>query len=280
MKTTNAMQLKAKIKARAKASNVSPQLMMQDYLLERLLVRISTSEWSSCFILKGGMLIASLIGVDSRVTKDLDTTITGFALTHESLKAIFEEICEIEADDDLSFKFTRTEDIRETDDYPGIRVFLKALYNPMAVTLSVDVTTGDAITPRAIEYEYPLMFDKDSVKLMAYPVCTCLAEKLETVVTRGIANTRPRDYYDIVMLWNARKDTIDLETLREAITATCAKRSSDSQILQYRDVMKQVANDAGILARWKTYANNYGYVGSLTLCDACETVINILNEAL
>ena len=126
MKTTNAMQLKAKIKNRAKRSGVSPQLLMQDYLLERLLERVSKSQWRDYVVVKGGMLIASFIGVDSRVTKDLDTTIQGFALTHESAERAFREIASIEVDDDIAFEFLRTEDIRETDEYPGIRVFLSA----------------------------------------------------------------------------------------------------------------------------------------------------------
>lgn len=154
------MQLKALISNKAKAAGVSPQLMLQNYMLERLIDRISRSSWRDCIIVKGGMLIGSLIGVDRRTTKDLDTTVRGFTLTHSKAAEVFGEICAIDAEDDLSFELLRTDDIRETDEYPGIRVFLRACYDPLAVPLTVDVTTGDKITPGAIAYEYPFVFDE------------------------------------------------------------------------------------------------------------------------
>ena len=167
MRTKNAMQLKAIIGNRAKESGVPPQLVMQNYLLERLLERISLSLWRNKVVVKGGMLISSLVGVDRRSTKDLDATVRGFPLTHESAERAFREIAAVEADDDFSFEFVRTEDIREADDYPGIRVHLLASYDKMRSTVTVDVTTGDKITPDAVEYSYPLMFDNRSLSLMA-----------------------------------------------------------------------------------------------------------------
>ncbi|XCB29265.1 nucleotidyl transferase AbiEii/AbiGii toxin family protein [Arcanobacterium hippocoleae] len=179
--------------------------MLQDYILERFLERLSRSKWKDSVILKGGMLIASFIGVESRVTKDLDTAIRGFTLNHESAALAFKEICTVAIDDGLSFEVIRSEDIREFDDYQGIRIFLKAHYPPMKIPISIDVTTGDVITPSAITYEYPLLFDNYTISLMAYPIETVLAEKLETVLSRGIANTRPRDFYDIYMLWQTKR---------------------------------------------------------------------------
>lgn len=194
------MQLKALINNRAKAAGVSPQLMLQNYMLERLIDRISRSSWRDCIIVKGGMLIGSLIGVDRRTTKDLDATVRGFTLTHSKAAEVFGEICAIDAEDDLSFELLRTDDIREADEYPGIRVFLRACYNPLAVPLTVDVTTGDKITPGAITYEYPFVFDEGSATVMAYPLETVMAEKIETVLARNVATTRIRDFYDIYEL--------------------------------------------------------------------------------
>ena len=179
MRTKNAMQLKAIISNRAKEGGVPPQLVMQSYLLERLLERISLSPWRDSVVVKGGVLISSLMGVDRRSTKDLDATVRGFPLTHENAERAFREIAAVEADDDFSFEFVRTEDIRETDDYPGIRVHLLASYEKMRSPVTVDVTTGDKITPDAVEYSYPLMFDNRSLSLMAYPLPTTLAEKLD-----------------------------------------------------------------------------------------------------
>lgn len=215
MRTKNAMQLKAIISNRAKEGGVPPQLVMQSYLLERLLERISLSPWRDSVVVKGGVLISSLMGVDRRSTKDLDATVRDFPLTHENAERAFREIAAVEADDDFSFEFVRTEDIRETDDYPGIRVHLLASYEKMRSPVTVDVTTGDKITPDAVEYSYPLMFDNRSLSLMAYPLPTTLAEKLETVVSRGIANTRPRDYYDLRMLWLTRRAEVEPDVLRE-----------------------------------------------------------------
>ncbi len=224
------------------------------------------------------MLISSLLGVSSRVTKDLDTTVRGFTLTHESASLAFREICAVSADDDLRFEFVRTEDIRETDDYPGIRVFVKARYPPMVVSLSIDVTTGDAITPGAIEYRYPLMFDEGCISLMAYPLETCLAEKIETVVSRGVTNTRPRDYYDIVMLWQTRKDVINVGTLSSALIATADKRGSAGKMGGYLETMDRVVSDKTMNARWKSYAKDYGYVGDVSFECACSTVCEIMSE--
>ena len=167
MRTKNAMQLKARINNMAKEAGIPAQAMMQSYLLERLLERLAESPWRDNVVIKGGVLISSLVGVSSRTTMDLDTTVRGFDLTHESAERAFREIAAVQADDDWEFEFDRTEDIRETDDYPGIRVHLKANYAPMSVPLTVDVTTGDRITPEAVEYSYPLRFGEGGITLMA-----------------------------------------------------------------------------------------------------------------
>jgi len=186
------MQLKAFVKKKADENKISAQLVMQNYMMERLLERISLSKYKRNLILKGGFLIAAIVGLDTRATMDMDTTIKGFPLTHESIRGIFEEICAITIEDDVSFTVTQTTDIREGDDYPGLRVHMTANYPPLAVALKVDVTTGDKITPREVEYSFKLMFDDRSISVMAYNMETILAEKLETVLSRNVANTRTR----------------------------------------------------------------------------------------
>lgn len=276
MRTKNAMQLKAYIRNRARAEGVPPQLLMQHYLIERLLERISLSRWRDDVVVKGGMLISSLVGVDRRSTKDLDTTVRGFPLTHENAERAFREIAAVEADDDFSFEFVRTEDIRETDDYQGIRVHLLANYEKMSSPVAVDVTTGDRITPEAIEFRYPLLFDDRTITVMSYPLATTLAEKLETVISRSVANTRPRDYYDLRMLWLTRGDEVDLGILRKALTATAEKRGTIAAMGNYRAVMAQVATDAGMLGHWAAYVRGYPYVGDMTLEETCDTIVEIM----
>ncbi len=277
MRTANAMQLKARIKNRAKEAGIPAQAMMQNYLLERLLERLSKSEWRDKVIVKGGMLISSLVGVASRTTMDLDTTIRGFDLTHETAEAVFRQIVAVEVDDDWEFEFDRTEDIRETDDYPGIRVHLKANYAPMSVPLTVDVTTGDRITPGPVAYEYPLLFGEGSVTVMSYTLETVLAEKLETLVSRGVTNTRPRDFYDVHVLWRIKGAECDRATLAKAIGATCEKRESAARMAQWALVLDEVATDAAMLALWAKYVGKNPYAAGMELPECCETAKAMLS---
>lgn len=276
MRTKNAMQLKARINAQARGAGIPAQSMMQNYLLERLLERLSKSKWRDNVVIKGGMLISSLVGVASRTTMDLDTTITGFMLTHETAEKVFREVAAVGADDDWSFEFDRTEDIRETDDYPGIRVHLKAVYPPMSVPLTIDVTTGDSITPGPIAYDYPLLFDEGSVQLMSYPLETVLAEKLETVVSRGVTNTRPRDFYDIHLLWRTKSDDCDIPTLRKTLEGTCMKRGSAERMARWQMVLDEVASDQTMLALWDKYVKKNPYASGIELAQCCETTKGIL----
>ena len=181
MKIKNSMQLKALIKKKAVEKKISPQLVMQNYMLERLLERISLSKYSHNFILKGGYLISSIVGLETRTTMDLDTTIKGFTLTHDSVSSIFKEICDIEVKDNIQFEMINIYDICEGDRYPGIRVALKANYAPISVPLNVDITTGDVITPKEIEYSFQSLFDERKINILAYSIETVLAEKIETI---------------------------------------------------------------------------------------------------
>ena len=278
MKTRNAMQLKAIINNKAKTAGVSPQLMLQNYMLERLIDRISRSPWRDCIIVKGGMLIGSLIGVDRRTTKDLDTTVAGFTLTHEKAAEVFGEICAIKIDDDVSFELLRTEDIREIDEYPGIRAFLRARYDPLDVPLSIDITTGDRIVPGAIVYEYPFVFDEGSAKIMAYPLETVLAEKIETILARNVATTRIRDFYDVYELWHIKRDSVDKRTLGEALEATCDKRNSQKAIELQWETLNEMRRDIGLERQWETYASKHSYAADVSFQDTLNALQDILES--
>ena len=272
------MQLKARVNSMAKEAGIPAQALMQSYLLERLLERLSRSKWRNNVIIKGGVLISSLVGVRSRTTMDLDTTVRGFALTHESAERAFRDIAAVQADDDWKFEFDRTEDIREADEYTGIRVHLKGIYASMVVPLTVDVTTGDRITPDAVEYSYPLLFDEGDFSLMAYPIETVLAEKLETVVSRGVANTRPRDFYDIHVLLGVKRSDIDMETLRNALASTCEKRNSQAAIERWAEVLDDVAGDAVMQAQWVKYVRKNPFAKGISLQECCKTAKAVLEE--
>ena len=278
MITKNPMQLKAFIKKKSHESRISAQLVMQNYMLERLLERMSLSPYKQNFIIKGGFLIAAIVGLDTRATMDLDTTVKGLPLTHESLRDVFEEICAISIEDDVSFSLVRITDIREVDDYPGLRVSLKASYPPLSVPLTVDVTTGDKITPREIEYTINLMFDDRSISVLAYNLETILSEKLETVLSRNIANTRPRDFYDIHILYALRGADCDMPVLRQALDETVNKRGSLTILAQYGDIIRNIRDNPQMRGFWERYQKEFDYAKGIAFDDVCESVRRILDE--
>ena len=196
----NAMQLKALIKNLAKEKCISAQLVLQNYMLERFLERISLSSYRDNFIIKGGFLIASMVGLDTRATMDMDATIKGYPVKEDSIRKMIEEILGIPIEDGITFRLQSIHEIREDDEYSGYRASLIAEYGRMAVPLKLDITSGDKITPREIEYSYKLMWENRSISILAYNLSTILAEKLETILSRADQNTRPRDYYDVYIL--------------------------------------------------------------------------------
>ena len=276
MITKNPMQLKAIIKKKATESRISPQLVMQNYMLERLFVRVSLSKYSRNFILKGGLLIAAIIGLDSRATMDMDTTVKGLPLTHESIQKIFNEICSISADDNITFGISHITDIREGDEYNGLRVHLTANYSPIAVEMKVDVTTGDKITPKEIEYEYKMLFDSGSIAIMAYNLETILAEKFETVLSRSIANTRPRDFYDIYVLYKLQLDNCDTSILHKALIETAKKRGSISVIWDYKEIISKIKNDSQMQNFWNVYQEEFNYAKDISFNTACDTILQLM----
>ena len=274
----NAMQLKSAISKIAKEKHIPVQLVMQNYMLERLLERISRSKYQGNFILKGGLLIASMVGLHSRATMDMDATIRNHPVNENSIKTMFEEIVSIPIDDDISFSFQGVGEIRKNDAYGGYRISLTANFPPMRVPLKLDITTGDKITPKAIEYSYPMMFSDGTLEIFAYNLETILAEKLETVISRGDQNTRPRDYYDIFILSKLKGHEIDRDILRKALSETAKKRHSDDLIPQYRSIVEQVVKSTSMLQHWKTYQRDYEYARGVEFSSACETIINIMDS--
>ena len=193
----NSMQLKAVVKNIAKKKKISAQLVLQNYMLERFLERVSISEYRNNFIIKGGFLISSMVGLDSRATMDMDATLKRYPVNEDTVRKMIEKIIQINLQDDITFTLKNIGEIREGDEYTGYRISLSANYPPMAVPLKLDITTGDKITPHEVEYEYKLMLEERKIQVLAYNMATILAEKLETVISRSDQNTRPRDYYDI-----------------------------------------------------------------------------------
>ena len=275
----NAMQLKAKIKNVAAEKNVSPQLVLQNYMLERLLKHISISKYRNNLIIKGGLLISSMIGVDFRTTMDMDTTIKSLPLDENSIRDLFEQICVIDTDDNIAFRVDRVESIREDDPYSGFRVHLLAAFDPMSVPVKVDVTTGDAITPKEIDFEYRPMFSDEVIPIKSYNLETLLAEKLETIISRSVQNTRSRDFYDIYILEKLFDGRIDYVLLATAIEATASKRGSTEAIMDYREILKEIEGDETMNARWIGYTKEYSYTAGIDFKDTIISAKRLLDKA-
>ena len=274
----NAMQLKAMIKNLAKEKHISAQLVMQNFMLERLLERISVSKYQQNFILKGGFLIAAMVGLDTRATMDMDATIKGLPVNEQTIREMVEDICAIELHDDVIFSFRNIGEIREGDEYTGYRVSLIANYPPMAVPLKLDITTGDKITPKEMEYQFKLLLEDRTIFVLAYNLETVLAEKLETVISRGDQNTRPRDYYDIYILAKLQYENIESGALKTALKATAEKRGSWMVVKDYRRIIDVVRNSQIMQKQWQHYQEDFEYAENIDFSDACDAVTELLDE--
>ena len=274
----NAMQLKAAIRKMAKEKHIPAQLVMQNYMLERLLKRIAHSRYQGNFILKGGLLIASMVGLHSRATMDMDATIRNHPVNENSIKTMFEEIVSIPIDDNITFRFQEVGEIRKNDAYGGYRVSLTANFLPMKVPLKLDITTGDKITPKAVEYKYPMMFNDGTLEIFAYNLETILAEKLETVISRGDQNTRPRDFYDIFILSKLKGDQINWTILRQAVSETAQKRNSGMLMPQYQSILEQIVSSPVMQNHWTIYQRDYEYAREVDFSATCETILQLMDS--
>ena len=267
----SATAVKAKIKNKAGGDSDKSQIILRIYLMERLLERVSLSQYRDNFVLKGGLLVSSLVGVDMRSTMDVDTTVKSLPLNKRSAQKILEEIIAIEVDDGVVFRITRVQDIMEGHEYEGIRFMIECTIDKLKQTIKVDISTGDEITPMAVAYKLPLIIEDRSINLWAYNLETLLAEKLETIMVRAEANTRMRDFYDIHVLLKQDTVTIDRGTMKSAFYATCKRRESTEQIVTIDDVINKIADDEVMKQQWKNYQKTNYYVGALEWDDVIES---------
>ena len=270
------MRFKAIINNMAKENNVTAQSVLQTYMLERLLERISVSKYKDNFILKGGMLISAMLGIDSRTTMDMDTTIKGFPLTKVNVTNIMNEICNIKIDDNVTLKINKVELIREDDDYGGYRITFEARYNnEMPVIMKIDITTGDKITYKEIEYSFTLMLEDRKIQIWSYNVETIIAEKFEAIIKRGVLSTRIRDYYDVYMLINTQNKIIDKKTLKDAITLTAQHRESSEIIKDWKKIVDKIADDSKMQQQWKRYQKDNFYAEGIEYKDLIKAISKV-----
>lgn len=277
MKTST--QLKALIRNLSREKDVKAEILLRNFMLERLLERISLSEYKNQFILKGGMLIAAIVGIDTRATMDMDATIRGFKLTEEELKEVIKQILSVPVDDGVFMTLGKLENIRDESEYPGIRVSINAVLDKTKQTMKVDITTGDRITPQAIEYPFKLLLEDRSISVLAYNLETVFAEKLETILSRGTTTTRMRDYYDIYILMLLHEDDLNEVILKKAFQETSQHRGSYNNIKTNGIEYIQMIEESELLAKlWEQYRSKNEYASDIEWSEALESVKKALKK--
>ncbi len=269
-------QLKDKVKNISKGDNNIAKVLIRNFIMERFLERVSVSDYRDHFILKGGMLVASIIGIDMRATMDIDTTVKSLPVNVDDAQEIVSEICAIPLEDGVIFRITSVSDIMTDFEYPGVRMMLEAVLERMRQVIKIDISTDDVITPSAVEYEYKLMFEDRTIPLLTYNVETLLAEKIQTILARGIANTRLRDYYDVHEVMKICAARVDKVILLQAFNATCKKRETVFSKEEMLETLTMIERDAGMAGMWEQFRKRNYFVGDLDWKEVLNSVLDVI----
>lgn len=270
-------QIKGRIKSVAKQNNADARTLMRIYMMERFLERLAQSEYRDNFIIKGGILVTAMIGVAHRSTMDIDTSMKNLNLSAEDALRVVNQVKDIDLDDGVSFDVKDVSNIMDEMEYPGIRVTMNANVGRLITLLKIDISTGDVITPRAIEFNYDLLLEDRSISLWSYNLETILAEKLQTVLARGILNTRMRDFYDIRMLLDTYEDKVNKVVLKDAFAATCNKRGTDHLQEQAEEIIKIIEADEQLQVLWRAYQKKYSYAAEIDYASVINGVRKLMN---
>lgn len=271
-------QIKGRIKSVAKQNNADARTLMRIYMMERFLERLAQSEYRDNFIIKGGILVTAMIGVAHRSTMDIDTSMKNLNLSAEDALRVVNQVKDIDLDDGVSFEVKDVSNIMDEMEYPGIRVTMNANVGRLITPLKIDISTGDVITPRAIEFNYDLLLEDRSISLWSYNLETILAEKLQTVLARGILNTRMRDFYDIRMLLDTYEDKVNKTVLKDAFAATCKKRGTDHLQEQAEEIIKIIEADEQLQVLWRAYQKKYSYAAEIDYASVISGVRKLMDS--
>lgn len=270
-------QIKGRIKSVAKQNNADARTLMRIYMMERFLERLAQSEYRDNFIIKGGILVTAMIGVAHRSTMDIDTSMKNLNLSAEDALRVVNQVKDIDLDDGVSFEVKDVSNIMDEMEYPGIRVTMNANVGRLITPLKIDISTGDVITPRAIEFNYDLLLEDRSISLWSYNLETILAEKLQTVLARGILNTQMRDFYDIRMLLDTYEDKVNKAVLKDAFAATCKKRGTDHLQEQAEEIIKIIEADEQLRVLWRAYQKKYSYAAEIDYASVISGVRKLMD---
>lgn len=271
-------QVKGRIKNVAKENKADARTLMRIYMMERFLERVSNSKYKDNFIIKGGMLVTAMVGVANRSTMDIDTSIKNQNLSAEDVRRIVDEMKDIDLGDGVTFEIKEVSSIMDEMEYPGIRFTVNAIMGKLITPMKIDISTGDVITPRAIEYPYKLLLDDRSIRLWSYNLETILAEKLQTVLARGLLNTRMRDFYDIRTLLSIYEQEIDENVLKDAFKATCKKRETENLKAEGSQIITAIEGDVQLHNLWKSYQKKYPYATDISYEDIMESTKSLFDK--
>ena len=274
----NDASLRGKVRHLAKEHGLKPQEVLQMYLFEHLLMRLAEGTYADKFVLKGGLLISSMTGIYQRTTMDMDATVVGMDMDEMTITKALREICAIDVGDGMKFEFERIEPIREDDEYANWRAHLRALYGRIDAPVKVDITTGDAIYPTQIRHNFELMFDQGTLDVLSYHPATVLAEKLETVISRGEANTRGRDFYDLYAIPRYYSGSISEQDLREALRHTAEKRGSQQAIADWKDTLEGIRASAIMHQVWSSYIADAPYAKGTSFDDSLDSIERLMGS--
>ncbi len=279
MTPSTSQQLKALVRNLSKGDSTKAQVLMSSYATERFLERVEKSPYRDNLILKGGALIASMIGIDKRSTIDIDTTIKNLPLSEDAARAMVEEIIAIRLDDNVTFSIKSVGTILDDADYPGVRIMMEASLDRIRIPMKLDFSTDDVITPSELSYSYKLLFEDRSISILAYNTETILAEKMQTIIARGTVNTRMRDFYDIYALTGSRLHLIDTHVLQDAFINTSAKRSTNTGRDIMAEILFKISEASEMTKLWESYRRKYDYAQDIEWKDAARSAAELFSLA-
>lgn len=277
MKLT-AAQVKGRIKSLSSKEGTDARILLRIFMMEHFLERLSKSEYSDKFIIKGGILVTSLLGIQHRYTMDIDASVSGFKLNSQEIEKIVHQVASIDIDDDITFRIESIADIMDEMEYPGIRVSLTGIQDQIKCPLKLDVSTGDIITPHAVRYEYKLLLENRTIQVMSYNLETVLSEKLQTVLSRSVFNTRMRDLYDLKMLSDTYSSAIDDSVLKQAYRATLVQRNTINLNRNRNQIIHEIENDTSMKNKWSVYQTKYSYAENISYNDVISSIKSLLKR--
>lgn len=273
----SAAQVKGKIKNIAQQNHADARVLLRLYAMDRFLERLVNSKYRDNFVIKGGILVTAMVGVSQRATMDIDASINNEQLSAKNAELIIKEIANINLNDGMTFFIKSSDEIMDEMEYPGIRILMNAYLDKMVIPLKIDISTGDVITPQAVEFDYPLILEKRTISLWSYNLETVLAEKLQTIMARGILNTRMRDYYDVYTLLNMYGERINQNVFRKAFIATCQKRKTNGLLDHANQVISSVETNESIQTLWKKYQEKYSYAAEIPFHEIIKSIVKLVD---